>query len=69
MKIVPQAHPSTLDWLQARFSLSSLFMDSIVNVSYGAKSGDLCFLHHGKDGKIDRIGKLQAREYQLDVLT
>jgi len=53
-----QAHPSTLDWLQDRFRVSTLFLDCITDTNYAAswKTGNASFLKHNKRGKVTVIG-------------
>lgn len=56
--LVVHINPSSLDWLQARFNLSSIFIDWVVNWSYNAKSGDFRFLRYDDDGRVDKIGRV-----------
>ena len=51
-------HPSTLEWLQAKFKLPLLFLESIVNVSKWAKIGNGCFVQHNEAGDLEVLGRL-----------
>lgn len=53
-----QASPKTLDWLQDRFSVSSIFRDRIVSIRdwVVGKSGNACFCRRDGNGKVISLG-------------
>jgi hypothetical protein len=58
MRIDVQIHPSTLDWLQDRFSVSTIFLESIINIRNGVigKLGNACFVRRNERGRVIAIG-------------
>jgi hypothetical protein len=51
-----QVHPSSLEWLQARFGISLLYLKCIVDYSKWAKAGNACFPKYNESGQTVKIG-------------
>lgn len=58
ISVVVQVHPSTLVWLQDRFSVSPVFLERLINVRVGVsgKTGNACFCRRNEHGRVIAIG-------------
>ena len=54
--LVVLASPSSLEWIRKRFGVSMLFLDCLIDMSWGAKPGSVCYDRCDDSGSIVQTG-------------
>ena len=51
----------TINWLYHRFRISSLFLECVVHLTWGARPGNARWVKRGKDGNVVQLGKQMSK--------
>lgn len=61
-------HPSSFDWLRARFGISLIYVDHVLTDLIWPKVGNACFPRYDDVGKVVGIGSYSTSPMKMDEI-